>query len=43
MNPNVKDLFNATKNYAIIIKRLSVKAKDYYNMLDAREDAVYAE
>lgn len=41
MNPNMKDLFKATKNYAIIINRLSIKAKDYYNMLDARDDAVY--
>lgn len=41
MNANIKDLFKATKNYATIIKRLSIKAADYYNMLDAREDAIY--
>lgn len=41
MNSNAKDLFNATKVYATIIKRLSIKAKDYYKMIDAREDAVY--
>ena len=41
VNAELKDLFKATKIYCIIINRLGYNKKDYYKMLDAKEEAIY--
>lgn len=37
----LKDIFKATKHYCIMINRLGNKLKDYYKMMETKEEALY--